>query len=158
MARNDHAHHLRSGRYSEQGRIYSVTSVTDNRLAILGDWRIGRLVVHELRRAEEQGLASSLAWVVMPDHFHWLVELNKGSLGALLKQVKARSAIQINKALDREGPIWQRGFHDRAVRREDDVRQLARYIVANPLRAGLVKRVGDYPLWDAIWVSQDDPL
>ncbi|RUQ45382.1 transposase, partial [Corynebacterium pseudodiphtheriticum] len=24
--------------------------------------------------------------------------------------------------------------------------------VANPLRAGLVKRIGDYPLWDAIWI------
>jgi hypothetical protein len=29
---------------------------------------------------------------------------------------------------------------------------MARYVVANPLRAGLVKRLGDYPLWDAIWL------
>jgi len=29
---------------------------------------------------------------------------------------------------------------------------IARYIVANPLRAGLVSRVGDYPLWDACWL------
>jgi hypothetical protein len=28
----------------------------------------------------------------------------------------------------------------------------ARYIVANPLRAGLTRRLGDYPLWDAIWL------
>ena len=31
-------------------------------------------------------------------------------------------------------------------------RAAARYIVANPLRAGLVKQIGDYPLWDAIWL------
>jgi hypothetical protein len=29
---------------------------------------------------------------------------------------------------------------------------MARYIIANPLRAGLVDRIGDYPLWDAMWL------
>ncbi|MFV3290267.1 transposase, partial [Pseudomonas sp. NY11955] len=29
---------------------------------------------------------------------------------------------------------------------------VARYIVANPIRAGLVSRVGDYPHWDAVWL------
>jgi hypothetical protein len=29
---------------------------------------------------------------------------------------------------------------------------LARYIVANPLRAGLVEHLGDYPHWDAVWL------
>ncbi len=148
----EHARHLRLGRFSETGRIYSVTSITDQRRIIFDDYRIGRLVVREFRRAQEQGLASTLAWVVMPDHFHWLLELHEGSLAQLLKQVKARSAIEINKALNGEGRIWQKGFHDRAVRQEDDLQKLARYIVANPLRAGLVKRVGDYPLWDAIWI------
>ncbi|GBH14379.1 REP element-mobilizing transposase RayT [Pseudomonas syringae pv. actinidiae] len=38
------------------------------------------------------------------------------------------------------------------MRNEQDMAGLARYIVANPLRAGLVKKLGDYPLWDAIWV------
>jgi putative transposase len=48
--------------------------------------------------------------------------------------------------------LWQKGYHDRAIRREEDLLAVARYIVANPLRAGLVKRVGDYPLWDAVWL------
>jgi len=38
------------------------------------------------------------------------------------------------------------------MRKEEDLQALARYIVANPLRAGLVKRVGDYPHWDAMWL------
>ena len=42
--------------------------------------------------------------------------------------------------------------HDRALRRDEDLLAVARYIVANPLRAGLVRRVGDYPLWDAVWL------
>jgi hypothetical protein len=32
------------------------------------------------------------------------------------------------------------------------LRHLARYIIANPIRAGLVERAGDYPLWDACWL------
>lgn len=48
--------------------------------------------------------------------------------------------------------IWQAGFHDHAVRREEDLAGIARYIVANPLRAGLVDAIGDYPLWDALWL------
>ena len=48
--------------------------------------------------------------------------------------------------------IWQRGFHDRALRQDDNVRDIARYIIANPLRAGLSKSIGEYPHWDAIWL------
>jgi hypothetical protein len=29
---------------------------------------------------------------------------------------------------------------------------IARYIVGNPLQAGLVDRIGDYPHWDAVWL------
>ena len=48
--------------------------------------------------------------------------------------------------------LWQTGFHDHALRREEDLAATARYLIANPLRAGLVQRVGDYPFWDAVWV------
>jgi hypothetical protein len=44
------------------------------------------------------------------------------------------------------------GFHDHAVRSEEELPALARYIVANPVRAGLVARTGLYPHWDAVWV------
>ncbi|MES9878966.1 MAG: transposase, partial [Candidatus Sedimenticola sp. 1PA] len=33
-----------------------------------------------------------------------------------------------------------------------DIKELARYIVANPLRGGLVESIGDYPHWDAMWL------
>lgn len=38
------------------------------------------------------------------------------------------------------------------MRYDEDLLKAARYIIANPLRARLVKRVGDYPLWDAVWL------
>ena len=107
--------------------------------------------MNEFRMAQDQGMVHSLAWVIMPDHFHWLVELRIGTLSELMRKVKAGSA----RAISATGvplPIWQKGYHDRAIRQESAIINAARYIVDNPRRAGLVKRCGDYPLWDAIWL------
>ena len=38
---------------------------------------------------------------------------------------------------------------------DEDVRRIARYIVANPLRAGLGRNIGYYPYWDCIWMTDD---
>jgi putative transposase len=143
---------MRAGRFSETGRIYLLTSVVHNRLSLFADWRLGRLVVSEFRNAQDQGWADSLAWVVMPDHFHWLIELKNGTLPDLMRGTKSRSARAVNAALSRSDCLWQKGYYDQAVRREEGLKRLARYIVANPLRAGLVERIGDYPLWDAVWL------
>ncbi len=143
---------LRKGRQSEDGRVYLVTTVTEGRQRLFSTWTTGRMVVAELRAAADAGLVESLAWVLMPDHLHWLLALNGQSLPQVMRQVKGRSATRLNACFGRTGPIWQRGYHDHALRRDEDVRDVARYVVANPVRAGLVRKAGDYPLWDAIWL------
>ncbi|MBU1332544.1 MAG: transposase [Gammaproteobacteria bacterium] len=147
-----HAHNLRAGRFSEAGRSYLITTVTAERRPLFLDFFTSRLLIQEMRRCTAEGLANSLAWVVMPDHLHWLVTLEHGGLARLAKRLKARSAQAINRHHVSHGRVWQPGYHDRAVRHEDDVRAMARYIVANPLRAGLVQHMADYPHWDAIWL------
>lgn len=152
MSSTANAHRLRTNRYSESGRVYLLTAVTHQRQPVFSDWRAGRRVVNEFRRAQEDGIASSMAWVIMPDHFHWLVELHNGDLPRLMQITKSRSARSINKARGHHATLWQKGYFDRALRREEDLKAIARYIVANPLRAGLVEHIGNYPLWDAIWL------
>ncbi|WP_248765139.1 REP-associated tyrosine transposase [Pseudomonas protegens] len=152
MPQRFHGNRLRTGRYSQTGQVYLLTAVTHRRAPFFGDWRIGRLLVRQLHQAQLEGRASSLAWVVMPDHFHWLLALGTGSLSGLMRSIKSRSARDINACLQRTGRVWQKGYHDRALRREENLRGVSRYIVANPIRAGLVTRVQDYPLWDAIWL------
>ena len=94
-----------------------------------------------------------MAFVIMPDNLHWLFQLPEDSdLSRTVGSLKSQSSRSIKSILGRSKPVWCRGFHDRAVRKDDDIVHIARYIVANPLRAGLVKCVGDYPLWDSIWV------
>ena len=147
-----HSSDLRRGRHSEIGRAYLVTSVCMGRAPIFADWNLGRLVVREFRLAQELGIADSLAWVVMPDHFHWLLVLQQGPLARLVQRVKSRSAIAVNRATLRNSALWQSGYHDHALREDEDVKNVARYIVANPVRAGLVAKLGNYPLWDAVWL------
>ncbi|KPZ24547.1 transposase [Pseudomonas syringae] len=143
---------LRTGLCSVIGQIYMVTSVTKGREPVFADFRLGRLLVKELRRCEEQELVKSLAWVVMPDHVHRLFELRQNDMPMLMQQLKARSSIAIGKVRDLPETLWHSGYHDHAVRNEQDMVGLARYVVANPLRAGLVRKIGDYPLWDAVWM------
>ncbi|PBJ22915.1 Transposase IS200 like protein [Pseudomonas sp. ACN8] len=146
------SHRLRLGRYTEHNRIYLLTANTFERRPVFKDFTLGRLVVNQFRNAQEQGCAKSLAWVVMPDHFHWLVELQRGSLSGLMQKTKSLSTKAVNRFVDGKICLWQQGYHDRALRRDEDLVKMARYVVANPLRAGLVAKLGDYPLWDAIWV------
>ena len=144
------ANRLRIGRYAEVGRIYLLTTTTHHRFPVFRDFILGRMVVNQFRCAQNLGYASSLAWVVMPDHFHWLIELRQGSLADLMQKAKSLSTKAVHQATGRKITLWQKGFHDRALRREEDLVKVARYVVANPLRAGLVAKLGDYPLWDAI--------
>ncbi|MFZ6768154.1 REP-associated tyrosine transposase [Undibacterium sp. Di26W] len=147
-----HGSNLRRGRFSEPGRVYLITTVTRGRQPLFTDWRMARELVQVLRASDEARMSTSLAFVVMPDHLHWLFVLGETSdLSAVMKRVKGQSSRRIGAMLGLNG-IWQNGFHDHAARVDEDIQAMARYVVANPLRAGLVQRLADYPLWDAIYV------
>lgn len=144
---------MRKGRRSLSNQVYHVSSATHDRREFFRFFDCGRAVVRSLRREQESGHTETLAFVVMPDHFHWMFSLqDQASLSTCVNTVKSLSAREINRFLNRHGEVWQRGFYDRAIRREEDLVGVARYIVANPLRAGIVRSVRDYPLWDAKWL------
>jgi len=104
-------------------------------------------VINALKEEQSRDNASTLAFVLMPDHLHWLMRLtNERQLSEVVGTIKSVSAHLLNEK------IWQAGFHDHALRKEEDIEGTARYIVANPLRAKLVDKIGDYPHWDAIWL------
>jgi len=89
----------------------------------------------------------------MPDHWHGLVQLEeRGNLQVVMQRMKGIVARRVGQEAALKGSLWAPGFHDRALRREEDMLAVARYIVANPVRAKLVRRVGDYPFWNAIWL------
>ncbi len=144
---------LRKGRFSEPNRAYFITAVIRDRRPVFSDLYIARMLVRQMRVLHDEGTVSSLAWVVMPDHLHWLFQLGDSvSLEKTIGMLKGRSSRQINRHLGHEGVLWQAAFHDHALRKEEDLREIARYIVANPLRAKLVASLSEYPHWDAVWL------
>ena len=147
---------LRKGRHSAPGQEYLVTTVTAGRKCIFLDIGSAMPVISTMTDCAVLEDATWLAWVLMPDHFHGLISLGEGgTLSDCMRRFKGRSARSWNREMRSAGSLWESGFHDHALRSEDDRRAIARYIIGNPVRAGLVERVGDYPFWDAIWL---DPL
>ncbi|MFI8719800.1 REP-associated tyrosine transposase [Stenotrophomonas sp. NPDC077464] len=131
---------LQRGRVSAVGAIYILTTVTRHRQPLFAVRANAHAVIDALRHVERSGRSRTHAWVVMPDHVHWLMELRSGTLATCMNIFKSRSSRLM--ACDQ---VWQRGYHDHALRREESLLQAARYIVANPLRAGLAQQAGEYP-------------
>ena len=81
----------------------------------------------------------------MPDHLHVLAEgLAEGSrLRPFVALAKQRAAFLMRS--QRPGRLWQKGYFERVLRDGDDTFNVARYIVQNPVRAGLVRSPDVYP-------------
>ena len=137
-----HAKDLRRCRFSESGRPYLITTVTHGRKPVYCNFDVARLLIDELRTTCDKLLIESLAWVVMPDHLHWMFVFNRSTVAEVVSYVKGTSAHSINICRGYSGRVWQKGFDDHALRQDEDIKAVARYIIANPLRAGLVDNRG----------------
>jgi putative transposase len=143
---------LRRRRVSLAGQIYLVTFTTRERSQHFANADAARSCVGALLDERSWQRSRLLAWVLMPDHWHGLVELGQGdSLSGLVRQLKSSSARRVRLACPGIAAVWDIGFHDRALRAEDGLVDMARYLVLNPVRARLVQRIRDYPYWGAIW-------
>ena len=84
-----------------------------------------------------------LAFVVMPNHCHLLIDTAGGdhsshaSRERIMHSIKRHSARECNRLLGRTGRFWQTESYDRVVRNDDERQRIARYIEWNPVKAGL---------------------
>jgi REP element-mobilizing transposase RayT len=85
----------------------------------------------------------TLAACLLPDHLHWLIS-GGANLSARVGRFKSFST-KLARDLGLRERLWQRSFWDHVVRRGEGLEKVARYIVENPVRAGLVTEVSRYP-------------
>ena len=144
---------LRHGRRSIPGHVYLVTFTTHHSQRFFTDFALASTAC---RATEDPRLWRSshlLAWVLMPDHWHGVVRIGEGDrLAAVVQRLKANSARQVRREHPLVGQVWASGFHDHALRADEGLKAAARYVVRNPVAAGLVRRVGEYPFWNAVWL------
>ena len=145
---------LRTGRYSQSNAEYFITFNTNNRQATFNDFIIAQLFCQQIAKNEYKHHCLWLTWVLMPDHFHGLLQLgeNETTLSKVIGDLKGSSAKLINKKLNQKGKLWQPSFYDHALRSEENRTNIARYIVANPLRKKLVENVRDYSFWNSVFL------
>ena len=138
------------------GQVYHVTTTTLGRRPLFADYRVACIAARSLSDRVIWRDAKLLCWSLMPDHWHALIQLcDGGSISAVVNRVKSISARAINRHLRTEGGIWARAFHDHALRADEDLVSTARYILANPIRAGIADSLRRYPFWDAVWLSPE---
>ena len=87
-----------------------------------------------------------LAWCVMPNHVHALIEtFPTHAVGSVVQSWKRFSAREANRVLQRIGqPFWFADYHDRFIRHEEHYFKAVAYIHDNPVKAGLVRQASDW--------------
>lgn len=101
---------------------------------------------------------SVLAYCVMPDHLHLLVEgqTERAALKAFVKLAKQRTGFAFKR---RYGAVlWQEGYYEHVLRDEEPTPAVVAYIVDNPVRKGLVETPADYPYWGSSAYSREEVL
>ena len=98
-----------------------------------------------------------LAWVVMPNHVHALIEIQQTPLAEVLHGWKSYTGKVANRWLKRSGDFWQAEYFDRFIRDEEHFRKAVHYIEWNPVKAGLVKSPEEWRFSSAHYRSAGGP-
>lgn len=92
-----------------------------------------------------------LAWVIMPNHVHLLVEMWQTPLSKLLHSWKILTSQRANALLGRMGQLWQEDYRDRYIRDQEHYRKAICYIENNPVKARLARRAEEWRFSSAWW-------
>jgi len=128
--------------YAHPGAVALLTTCTTDRKRIFEHPDHADLVMSEISRLHNDD-SRVLGFCIMPDHVHLLVLNLKASLLDFMRVLKGRTA----HLLRGHGAyaVWQGSFHDHLLRRNEDISGTLRYLLDNPVRAGLVDCWTDYP-------------
>ena len=137
---------------------YSLTFCVRSRNYV---FTIATIVADALEQISLAALARGFAicaYCFMPDHLHLLVEGQAGNsdLVKFVNLLKQRTSF----AYRRHHPdrLWQKGYFEHVVRDDEVTQTVAKYVLENPLRAGLVKEPLDYPFSGSLVYSRKQLL
>jgi len=126
------------------GAIYHVTSRGNARALIFMDDGDRDLFTETLGQVVERFNWLCHAYCLMGNHYHLMVETPDANLIAGMRQLNGVYTQRFNRRHRRVGHVFQGRFKAILVDRDSYLLELCRYVVLNPVRAGMVKRAGDY--------------
>jgi REP element-mobilizing transposase RayT len=158
-AANRHKHLRRLDRVWASRPVYFITACTHGRRKILTTVDAAAILLAEWKSAEDRHGWLVGRYVVMPDHVHFFVSERvnpQKTLSSFMQQWKQWTARHIAKDMRIKPPVWQSGFFDHVLRSEESYAKKWAYVRANPVRAGLVASIDEWPHQG--WVHFDSPL
>jgi putative transposase len=124
--------------------IVFITCVTKDRYPYLKSEPDINLFFETLARVKEINPFELLAYVVLPDHLHWLMKVNdpSGDFSKVMHSIKRNFTRNYKHAhnVQRSLQIWQRGYWDHVIRDEQDLELHLDYIHWNPIKHGYVNK------------------
>ena len=104
-----------------------------------------RLFLVLLRDAVEQWDWYVHVLCLMPNHFHLVVGTTGPRLSAGLHRANGVYAQSFNARYERSGHLFGDRFFARRIETEEELHAVCRYVLANPVRAGLCEAAADWP-------------
>jgi putative transposase len=127
-------------------RTFFVTSSTASGKALFQTDSMAGLFVDVLRGYVRDGKFRVREFVVMPNHVHLLITVNREmSIEKAMQLIKGSFSFRAKQELGFLGEIWQRGFSDVQIKDEESFAVHRLYIYNNPVKAGLVNAAEEYP-------------
>jgi putative transposase len=125
---------------------YSVTFCTAFRKPIFDNLAVGEQTASQILQAARESQFDLVAYCLMPDHVHLLASAQSEAcdLSPFVKHLKQVTGFSYRQSTGQS--LWQPGYHDRILRDDEATLIVARYILENPVRAGLAKALGVWPL------------
>lgn len=127
------------------GALHHVTARGNARQDIFFTASDRRLFLDNLGQVCERLGWICYAYCLLDNHYHILVETPNAGLARGMRQVNGVYTQYVNRAHDRVGHLFQGRYSSILVHKDSDLLELCRYIVLNPVRAGLVGEPGAHP-------------
>jgi putative transposase len=136
--------HLRTFDYLGEYRYFLTFCTNRRHRAFVHEARVELVNTHILRAAADEGFVLT-AYCYMPDHLHLLAEgrVAASDCRRFIARAKQFSGFHYQKMFGER--LWQRYGYERVLRVDEETLSVARYILENPIRAGLASNVLDYP-------------
>ena len=96
------------------------------------------------------------SFALMKNHYHLLIETSQENLSKYMKHINSAYAIYFNKKYKRSGHLWQGRFKSWYVTDNSYLYALIAYIEYNPIKAKIVKNIGEYRYSSSIYFAQKE--
>jgi len=139
---------LRKHRHSQQENFYFITTSCFNKQKLFITKDAVQSVFDCIKWLEKEKCMDCYFAILMSDHLHLIFQLlGRKTVSEVMKGLKGFTGRKIKCLLKLNTPVWQDQFYDHLIRKDEDLVEIMKYCLYNPVWAGLVENPFDYPHW-----------